>query len=454
MLQIRKNITNGIGCYALAVKPVLLFLLYSFALTSIVNTQWRFAPGSEGVLIEDIDIFYGNNDTMYASGGQFLKSVDNGEHWNNISSAFWGGQIKIDAYDANVIFLNRENTRTWGTESWKTHDGGIEWTNIFSTQAYFPSYFVERDPMDLNVLYMNNGDYIIRSTDRGNIWHEVITPEIYSLNSFAISPGNNQILFYVDALGIFKSTNYGLNWMRLPLNFSIEYTATIAVDPKNSDVIYFVLFSWTGAPGGIYKSTDGGFSWHEKNNGLSSDDRDIKVITINPKNTNELYIGAWSLQNHIFFKSEDSGENWLPFYMGLPDSGEVSSCIIDTTNDKIFISVGAHNTSSIFIRDINTNIDDAQISTNNFYLNIYPNPFNSETILSYRLSNTNFVTIEVFDINGKKIQVLKNEIVHPGNYTTKFSADYLPSGIYFVRLQTKTTNGQQFTATKKMLLTK
>jgi hypothetical protein len=79
----------------------------------------------------------------------------------------------------------------------------------------------------------------------------------------------------------------------------------------------------------------------------------------------------------------------------------------------------------------------------------YPNPFNPNTIIAYHLPSTNHVTLKVFDVLGKEVTTLINEVRQPGDKLVKFDASALASGVYFYRLQ-----AGSFTKTKKLLLLK
>ncbi len=68
--------------------------------------------------------------------------------------------------------------------------------------------------------------------------------------------------------------------------------------------------------------------------------------------------------------------------------------------------------------------------------NNYPNPFNPTTSLSFDIPNAGVVTLEVFDVLGRKVSTLVNERKAPGSYTISFNANGLSSGIYFARLST------------------
>jgi hypothetical protein len=79
----------------------------------------------------------------------------------------------------------------------------------------------------------------------------------------------------------------------------------------------------------------------------------------------------------------------------------------------------------------------------------YPNPFNPSTTIAYQLQSENHVTLKVFDVLGKEVETLVNEVQQPGNKSVTFDASALASGIYFYRLQSGS-----FSQTHKLLLLK
>ncbi|MCX6151700.1 MAG: T9SS type A sorting domain-containing protein [Ignavibacteriales bacterium] len=81
----------------------------------------------------------------------------------------------------------------------------------------------------------------------------------------------------------------------------------------------------------------------------------------------------------------------------------------------------------------------------------YPNPFNPETKIKFAIAKEAFVTLKVYNILGKELTTLINEVKSAGYYTFNFNAaKYLQeSGIYFYRLQ-----AGAFTETKKLILLK
>jgi hypothetical protein len=79
----------------------------------------------------------------------------------------------------------------------------------------------------------------------------------------------------------------------------------------------------------------------------------------------------------------------------------------------------------------------------------FPNPFNSSTRIEYDLPRTGRVSIQVFDITGRQVAVLVDEVKPARQHTTVWDAGAFSSGVYFVRM----TAGS-FTQERKILLLK
>jgi len=79
----------------------------------------------------------------------------------------------------------------------------------------------------------------------------------------------------------------------------------------------------------------------------------------------------------------------------------------------------------------------------------YPNPFNPTTTINYQLPTSSIVTLKVYDVIGREVAMVVNEVKEVGSYSVQFDASHLSSGIYFY-----TIKAGNFTATKKLTLMK
>jgi len=65
----------------------------------------------------------------------------------------------------------------------------------------------------------------------------------------------------------------------------------------------------------------------------------------------------------------------------------------------------------------------------------YPNPFNSETLISFSLSSSSHVSIIIYDVRGKKVATLVNEVVPNGQHQVRWKANGLSSGVYICSMR-------------------
>lgn len=70
-------------------------------------------------------------------------------------------------------------------------------------------------------------------------------------------------------------------------------------------------------------------------------------------------------------------------------------------------------------------------------LSFYPNPFNSQTTISYHLPTSSIVIISIHNLQGRQVEIISNDIQKAGFFSLIWDATRLPSGIYICRLQAK-----------------
>lgn len=80
---------------------------------------------------------------------------------------------------------------------------------------------------------------------------------------------------------------------------------------------------------------------------------------------------------------------------------------------------------------------------------VYPNPFNASTKIRFNLQKNQRVALTVYDVMGRRIQVLQQGQISAGDHEISWSPGNIPSGVYFVRLE-----GASHQATKRIVLLK
>ena len=88
----------------------------------------------------------------------------------------------------------------------------------------------------------------------------------------------------------------------------------------------------------------------------------------------------------------------------------------------------------------------------------YPNPFNPTTNFGLRIADFGFVSLKVYDVLGREVAALVNEVKQPGVYSVTWDASSsgLPSGLYYYRMEATSISkpGTPFTMVRKFLLLK
>ena len=100
------------------------------------------------------------------------------------------------------------------------------------------------------------------------------------------------------------------------------------------------------------------------------------------------------------------------------------------------------------ISSVNNESADASVFQYKLYSN-YPNPFNPVTSIKFELPFLQHAELAVFDMLGREVKVLYNDIAPAGIVKVYFNAEGLASGVYFYRLKT-----ENFIQSKKLLLLK
>lgn len=127
---------------------------------------------------------------------------------------------------------------------------------------------------------------------------------------------------------------------------------------------------------------------------------------------------------------------WYPEYSNdeIQQLIENSADPIDHLNPGYEGQLGSGRINSLAC--VRTGLDDPSVKPKAFALSQnYPNPFNSATVLNYTLPEAGWVTLSVYNILGRCVDILHRGNRQAGDYTVAWDASDLPSGIYFARIK-------------------
>jgi len=223
---------------------------------------------------------------------------------------------------------------------WKTTNAGTTFKPIFDNYGSYSIGALAMDPNNSNVLWVgtgenNNqrsvsyGDGLYKSIDGGKSFTKMGLNDSEHIGMIAIDPRNSDVVFVAATgplwsaggeRGLYRTKDGGKNWEKV-LEIS-EHTGIneVHMDPRNPDVLYATAHQrrrrqWTylggGPESGIYKSTDGGNNWEKINKGLPGGDKGRIGLAISPANPEVIYaiVEAKSGQGG-FFKSTNRGASW------------------------------------------------------------------------------------------------------------------------------------------------
>jgi type IX secretion system substrate protein len=387
----------------------------------------------------------------------FLPLSKDFGQWVHMSSGMENLTVWSFAVNGNTIFAGNND---YSGVYFSVNDG-LNWS-----QTSLSSESVWSMEVSGNYIYAGTGNGVFVSTNNGLSWVQTALNN-ESIDALAVS-GNN-VFAGTFASGVFRSTNNGESWTQTALNSLIINSLA---------VIGNYVFAGTGGPvpHGLLVSADNGITWNKN----AFMDKSVLSLTVNG---NEIFAGlqyygiykstdfgsSWvqtSLNsgsirsiaisgNTIFagasfvgvFVSTDYGLNWVQKNEGL---GDITIFDLSILNNFIFAGTQSN---SVYRRPVSDFIGIKQISQNipdEFaLLQNYPNPFNPNTLIDYSVAKAGNVTLEVYDISGKKIATLVNEDKAVGNYRVDFNASGFASGIYLYTLK-----ADGVSLTKKMLLVK
>lgn len=144
--------------------------------------------------------------------------------------------------------------------------------------------------------------------------------------------------------------------------------------------------------------------------------------------------------NYLTMKYDSSGNiKWIKKY-GIGVYNEIPYCISLDNSSNIIVSGNNRITSNnSAIRTIKYSlISDIEfknlIDNNDTHLSNYPNPFNSESIIKYKILNKGNAAIKIYDSKGGEMQILLKEYKLEGEYELKFDAKNYSSGVYYYSL--------------------
>jgi len=308
------------------------------------KAEWEKCGGPPGGLGYDVRIHPYDKNIMFVTDNPsgVNKSYDGGNTWvarnkGILNRAGWSGDgipnfsLTIDPNNPDIVWAGMQSARgiyksTDGGETWTKKDNGItEWNEItvrnFGIDPNNSDIVFAGCEISTGILgreFDRTKGKIYKTEDGGENWRCVW--EGNNLVRFVlVDPTNSNIVFASTGIfdreaieefgvGILKSTDGGETWHQINNGLGNLFIGFLEMHPTNPQILFAAAgnyaMSQIGLKGGIYRTKDGGQHWEEV---LSNDE--FTVVTFSPSNPNIVYAGS----GLAFYRSEDGGDTWLIF---------------------------------------------------------------------------------------------------------------------------------------------
>lgn len=402
----------------------------------------------------EIGIDYNNPERLYGGtqDNGTNRTIDGGlDNWEHI----YGGDgfyVTVDFNNSNIIYAEYQNGGLG-----KSTDGGFSWeyalSGIDGSEPTNWSTPVIMDPNSSNILYFGTHS-LYRTTDGTANWNKV-SPQLTdwisgrrlgTITTIAVAPTNSNVIYVgTDDAHVWVSPDNGVNWNDISSGLPERWVTRVVVDPSDENIVYVTFngLKWRDPQPHVFRSTNKGTDWTDISSNLP--DAPVNAFAVDNNYSDILYVG-----NDVgMYVSFDTGQNWEVLGEGLPVL-PVGDIKIHPTQNYLVAGTYGRSMYKIDLNLVTNTGDDRQDFLNSFKLyQNYPNPFNPNTIISWDSPVSGHQTIKIYDVTGKEIVTLVNEIKTAGKHQVEFNASSLASGVYFYKIE-----AGNFTETKKMVVLK
>ncbi len=223
-----------------------------------------------------------------------------------------------------------------------TADAGQTWSPIFDQGDVITVGDIVLDPQDPNVIYVGTGEAnatslsffgngLYRSPDAGQTWEHLGLEDTRYIARVLVDPTDSQKLFVAATgqlygsdqnRGVYRSQNGGTSWDKVFALTDSTACTDLAMHPTDPDILYAAMwervrgrtYRRSGGPSsGLWRSQDGGDTWHELTSGLPSGADvgriGVSICTSQPNVLYAIYDNAGATFEGVY-KSTDGGDTW------------------------------------------------------------------------------------------------------------------------------------------------
>ena len=306
-------------------------------------------------------------------------------------------------------------------------------------------------PNSVAVLYYGTHS-LYRSPTRGTIW-ERISPKLTrdwpnnggfgTITTIGVAPTfPGAIVVGTDDGHVWFTSNEGADWHDASAGLPGRWVTRVAFDPEDPSQAYATLsgLKWRDPMSHVFRTDDFGESWIDISGKLP--DAPVNAFAIDPIDPRVLYVGT-DVGAFVHFNRGEPTSSWEILGEGLP---AVAIYDVKVNAEPHFLVAGTHGRSmyklelSGIVTSNEHGLPDGLPTA--FYLDgNYPNPFSTSTTIRFGLTNSADVTVDVFDLSGRRIATILEGRIAAGvqeiswNGTSE-SGSAVAAGTYLYRIAT------------------
>ncbi len=398
---------------------------------------WYEVYGGDGTVVELAPVADDRIYTQYQNGPLFrlTRAQQDVTYLTPSGSArpLFVNPIALDPNNSNILYYGAGSTVTpamysgiWRNNNVKNGSTSTGWAPLGVSDVGTVTTWTRRvstigisKSNQENVVYIGTTDGIIKRIDNAN----------------SLSPSATDI------------TPPGLNGGTQTGGF----VRCIAVDPLNSAHALAAFGNYNFR--NLWVTTDGGANWTDVEGNLAgADGPSVRWATfVYAGDELNVFIGT---SIGLLMTSRLQGDSTVWVHAAAEEIGNVLIAYMDYRESDRTLVVGTHGRGvfSTQIPDGPMSADESHAVPQSFTLaQNYPNPFNPSTTIRYVVAGNSYVKLNVFDVRGKMVAKLVDEMQSAGTKEVQWNASGMPSGVYYYKLQ---TGDDKFAITRKMALLK
>ncbi|MDD8018556.1 MAG: YCF48-related protein [Bacteroidota bacterium] len=413
-------------------KTIIIFLpLAACIALQELPAQWTLQNSSTATSITDVVMLDSSTAIAVGRNGSIFRTTNSGITWVDVAAPLsyikpWNAVSFFDT--ANGIVVGDDGvvmTSANGGKNWMWHQipAGRKCFSVLQTGQY--SYFVGSD-----------SGWVFHSVDTGNTWisEKISAWPIRSLFRWRGAAIDGAPIYYAltpYSILIRSTTIPPFIWSEKILpqfqglgseGFSAEFC-----NGGGSGFIVGVQGDLRADPT-ILRKKMSDTAWSTISTGIL---RDGELLGVSAPSANTIYVCG---SGGMIFKSTTGGDTWADISEPTTQTlhaiyfyNEKRGFVVGDSG-KIFFTMNGGGITSVE--------EGGEIVPTKFELyQNYPNPFNPTTVISYQLSVTSYVSLKVYDLLGRDVATLVDELKSAGKYFVQWKSFSLSSGIYFYRLQ-------------------